>query len=168
MAGNDKKTLIIVESPAKAKTIGRFLGNGYTVEASYGHIRDLPDRADQIPERYKKEKWARLGVNIDKDVVRRVLGGHSTLAVMPTGAGKSLTYQIPARILPGTTLVISPLISLMKQVGFRSNGSKVLVEFPYDWRKDLFDLAHDLAARLDEIEADEPSGLAARVGDLRG
>ncbi|MGI8923539.1 MAG: type I DNA topoisomerase [Fimbriimonadales bacterium] len=60
------KKLIIVESPAKAKTIGRFLGNDYIVEASIGHIRDLPQNASEIPESVKKEKWARLGVNVDK------------------------------------------------------------------------------------------------------
>jgi DNA topoisomerase-1 len=54
-----------VESPAKARTIGRFLGNDYVVEASIGHIRDLPSVAGEIPEKYRKEKWSRLGVNVD-------------------------------------------------------------------------------------------------------
>ncbi|BDU75624.1 RecQ family ATP-dependent DNA helicase [Mesoterricola sediminis] len=49
-----------------------------------------------------------------EEVIRAVLSGRDCLAVMPTGAGKSLTYQLPARILGGTTLVISPLIALMK------------------------------------------------------
>ncbi len=60
-------TLVIVESPAKAKTLSRILGRGYTVEASYGHIRDLPEKADQIPSKLKKESWARLGVNVRQD-----------------------------------------------------------------------------------------------------
>ena len=55
--------LIIVESPAKARTITRFLGKEYKVTSSYGHIRDLPATASEIPARYKKEPWARLGVN---------------------------------------------------------------------------------------------------------
>jgi len=59
--------LVIVESPAKARTISRFLGDGYVVEASIGHIRDLPRVAAEIPEKFKKEKWARLGVNVDAD-----------------------------------------------------------------------------------------------------
>ncbi|MBX3096454.1 MAG: hypothetical protein KF812_06290, partial [Fimbriimonadaceae bacterium] len=59
------KTLVIVESPAKAKTIGRFLGGEYEVVASFGHVRDLPESAKDIPEEFKKEKWARLGVNVD-------------------------------------------------------------------------------------------------------
>lgn len=59
------KTLVIVESPAKAKTIGQFLGDQYVVEASFGHVRDLPNNAAEIPEEVKKEKWSRLGVNPD-------------------------------------------------------------------------------------------------------
>ena len=59
--------LVIVESPAKAKTIGGYLGKGYTVEASIGHIRDLPRNAKDIPAAYKGESWASLGVNTDHD-----------------------------------------------------------------------------------------------------
>ena len=47
-------------------------------------------------------------------IIDAVLAGRDCIGVMPTGAGKSLTFQLPARILPGTVLVISPLISLMK------------------------------------------------------
>lgn len=61
------KTLVIVESPAKAKTIGKYLGKGYVVESSIGHIRDLPRSASEIPERYKGEAWARLGINVEED-----------------------------------------------------------------------------------------------------
>ncbi|MCA8968372.1 MAG: type I DNA topoisomerase [Planctomycetes bacterium] len=61
------KALVIVESPAKARTLARFLGDGYHVEASIGHIRDLPESASEIPAKYKKEPWARLGVNIEND-----------------------------------------------------------------------------------------------------
>lgn len=61
------KPLVIVESPAKAKTIGRFLGPAFEVEASIGHIRDLPRSASEIPAKIKKEKWARLGVDVDHD-----------------------------------------------------------------------------------------------------
>ena len=60
-------TLVVVESPAKARTLERILGPGYSVEASYGHVRDLPSSADQIPESVKKEPWARLGVNLEND-----------------------------------------------------------------------------------------------------
>jgi DNA topoisomerase-1 len=56
---------VIVESPAKAKTIQGYLGDGYDVEASVGHIRDLPKRASDIPAKYKGESWSRLGVDVD-------------------------------------------------------------------------------------------------------
>jgi ATP-dependent DNA helicase RecQ len=61
---------------------------------------------------------------VQKDVVERVLAGRSTLAVMPTGAGKSLTYQLPATMLQGTCIVISPLIALMHDQlrAARTNG----------------------------------------------
>ena len=58
------KRLVVVESPTKARTIRKFLPSGYQVEASMGHIRDLPSSAAEIPARVKKEKWARLGVNV--------------------------------------------------------------------------------------------------------
>jgi DNA topoisomerase-1 len=61
------KSLVIVESPAKAKTIAAFLGADYIVESSIGHIRDLPRRASDVPLKYKKESWARLGVDVDGD-----------------------------------------------------------------------------------------------------
>ncbi|MEV6349825.1 type I DNA topoisomerase [Actinoplanes sp. NPDC051851] len=57
--------LVIVESPSKAKTIAGYLGPDYLVEASVGHIRDLPRNADEVPAKYKGEPWARLGVDVD-------------------------------------------------------------------------------------------------------
>jgi DNA topoisomerase-1 len=61
------KPLVIVESPAKAKTLGRFLGNKYRVEASYGHVRDLPESASEVPKEIKAKEWGRLGVDVDQD-----------------------------------------------------------------------------------------------------
>ena len=58
------KSLVIVESPAKARTIGKFLGSNFTVEASIGHVRDLPQGAKEIPAEFKGEDWAYLGVNV--------------------------------------------------------------------------------------------------------
>jgi DNA topoisomerase-1 len=59
------KPLVIVESPAKARTIGRYLGDEYEVQACVGHVRDLPESAAQIPASAKGKPWARLGVNVD-------------------------------------------------------------------------------------------------------
>jgi DNA topoisomerase-1 len=58
------KRLVIVESPAKARTIAGYLGPDFVVESSVGHIRDLPDSAAEIPEKYRGESWARLGVDV--------------------------------------------------------------------------------------------------------
>jgi DNA topoisomerase-1 len=61
------KPLVIVESPFKAKKIAEFLGSAYNVEASVGHVRDLPQGAAEVPAAYKKEPWARLGVDTEND-----------------------------------------------------------------------------------------------------
>jgi DNA topoisomerase-1 len=63
--GSTGKKLVIVESPTKAKTIRKFLGKDYMVESCMGHIRDLPQSSKDIPEKFKKFKWAQLGVNVD-------------------------------------------------------------------------------------------------------
>ena len=59
--------LVIVESPAKAKTIAGYLGTGYVVESSIGHIRDLPSSANEVPAAYRDEAWSRLGIDVDND-----------------------------------------------------------------------------------------------------
>ncbi|HXT49697.1 MAG TPA: toprim domain-containing protein, partial [Thermoanaerobaculia bacterium] len=59
--------LVIVESPAKARTIEKFLGKDYRVEASYGHIRDLPSSAAEVPAAQRKQGWAKLGVDTEHD-----------------------------------------------------------------------------------------------------
>jgi DNA topoisomerase-1 len=79
----DGRRLVIVESPTKARTIGRFLPKGYTVLPSVGHVRDLPQNAAEIPEQYRKEAWARIGVNVDKDF--------EPLYVVPPGSRKVIT-----------------------------------------------------------------------------
>jgi DNA topoisomerase-1 len=79
-AGKAKKggrSLVIVESPAKARTISKFLGSDFTVEASIGHIRDLPQGAKEIPEEYRQHAWSRLGVNVEN--------GFDPLYVIPPG-----------------------------------------------------------------------------------
>ncbi|MDH3679168.1 MAG: type I DNA topoisomerase [Acidimicrobiia bacterium] len=59
--------LVIVESPAKARTIAGYLGDDYMVESSIGHVRDLPKTAAEVPKSYKSEKWARLGIDVEND-----------------------------------------------------------------------------------------------------
>ncbi|MEX2285903.1 MAG: toprim domain-containing protein, partial [Planctomycetaceae bacterium] len=69
VAGKKLKGLVIVESPAKARKIGEYLGKDYRVMASMGHVRDLPANAAEIPEEIKQQKkpWASLGVNVEAD-----------------------------------------------------------------------------------------------------
>ncbi|MCO8122735.1 type I DNA topoisomerase [Stieleria sp. TO1_6] len=66
MAKSTGKSLVIVESPAKARTISKFLGSAYQVEASIGHVRDLPEGKKDVPEKYRDQPWAYLGVNVDE------------------------------------------------------------------------------------------------------
>ena len=63
---SDANTLVIVESPAKARTIERYLGDGYTVSSSIGHIRDLPASAAEVPKDLKGKSWATLAVDVDE------------------------------------------------------------------------------------------------------
>lgn len=77
------KSLVIVESPTKTKTIKKYLPAGYTVDSSMGHIRDLPSSAKEIPAKYKKEKWSNLGINVDE--------GFEPLYVTPSNKKKIIT-----------------------------------------------------------------------------
>ena len=86
-------------------------------------------------------------------IVEAVLGGHDVLAVMPTGSGKSLGYQLPAVMLPGTTLVVSPLISLMKdqvdELNRRGIPSRALHSMmPAESRREAIAAARDGRLRL--------------------
>ena len=75
-------TLVIVESPTKAKTIRNYLPKDFIVEASMGHIRDLPSSAEEIPADYKQYDWARLGVNVENDF--------EPIYVIPKGKNKKV------------------------------------------------------------------------------
>ena len=66
--------LVIVESPAKARTIAGYLGPDFVVESSIGHIRDLPQSAADVPAKIKGEPWARLGVDVDHDATDKDAG----------------------------------------------------------------------------------------------
>ena len=74
------KSLVIVESPTKTKTIKKYLPKGYTVDSSMGHIRDLPSSAKEIPAKFKKESWSNLGINVDD--------GFEPLYVVPSSKKK--------------------------------------------------------------------------------
>ena len=76
------KSLVIVESPAKARTIAKFLGPKYSVEASIGHVRDLPQGAKEIPKQFKEEDWAHLGVNVEDNF--------TPIYIIPTGKKKQV------------------------------------------------------------------------------
>jgi DNA topoisomerase-1 len=112
------KTLVIVESPAKARTIERILKSGYEVLASYGHIRDLPESADEIPEEIRKKKWGRLGVDTEGDfkpyyvvpsdkrkhvqALKAALKGASQLylATDPDREGESISWHLKEILKP--------------------------------------------------------------------
>jgi DNA topoisomerase-1 len=81
-SGGNGHALVIVESPAKAKTIGKYLGSGFTVEASIGHVRDLPQGAAQIPAQYKGEPWSNLGVNVNDNF--------APIYIVPPGKSKQI------------------------------------------------------------------------------
>lgn len=84
MAGSKYKALVVVESPAKAKKIGGYLGSDYIVLASVGHVRDMPSKAAEIPEEFKKVAWAKdLGVNVED--------GFKPLYVVPPEKKKTVT-----------------------------------------------------------------------------
>ena len=76
--------LVIVESPAKARTIAGYLGAGYIVESSIGHVRDLPRNAADVPASHKQEAWARLGVDTANDF--------KPLYVVPVDKKKQITH----------------------------------------------------------------------------
>ena len=107
----------------------------------------MDNRKREILERYFGYRSFRIG---QEDVVDALLSGRDALAIMPTGAGKSLCYQIPALMMDGATLVISPLISLMKdQVNaLTTQGVKAaylnrsLTDAQYD--KALYNMAHGM------------------------
>src|SRR4029450_6788776 len=112
------KTLVIVESPAKARTIEPILKGGYEVLASYGHIRDLPESADEIPDEIRKKKWGRLGVDTDGDfkpyyvvpsdkrkhvqALKAALKGASQLylATDPDREGESISWHLKEILKP--------------------------------------------------------------------
>src|SRR6185369_8470734 len=103
-----------------------------------------------------------------KEIIEALLAGRDCIGVMPTGAGKSITYQIPARVLGGMTLVISPLVALMKdqvdamsEVGLRATYLSATLD-PDERRQ----RTRDLAAGKYELCYAAPEGIEASVGRL--
>src|SRR5262245_28531027 len=112
------KTLVIVESPAKARTIERILKHGYEVRASYGHFRDLPEATDEMPDEIRKKKWGRLGVDTEGDfkpyyvvpndkrkhvqALKAALKGASQvyLATDPDREGESISWHLKEILKP--------------------------------------------------------------------
>ena len=78
---------MIVESPAKARKIGGYLGDDYIVEASIGHIRDLPQRAADIPKEVKKFPWSREDVDIEN--------GFTPLYVINPNKKQKVHHRLP-------------------------------------------------------------------------
>jgi len=91
-------TLVIVESPTKARTIRNYLPSGYRVEASMGHVRDLPQSASEIPEAVKGEKWAQLGVNVE--------AGFEPLYVVPKDK-KKIVKQLQDALKEADELILA-------------------------------------------------------------
>ncbi|MGE0040736.1 MAG: type I DNA topoisomerase [Vicinamibacterales bacterium] len=92
------KPLVIVESPAKARTLSRFLGDAYRVEASYGHVRDLPESAAEVPKEIKGEKWGRLGVD--------TVGAFKPYYVVPADKKKYVT-QLKAALKDASEVILA-------------------------------------------------------------
>ena len=85
----ESRVLVIVESPTKARTIAKFLPKGFVVKASVGHVRDLPNNATEVPAKYKKKPWGRLGVNVE--------GEFEPVYVIPKGK-KDLVKEMKAAV----------------------------------------------------------------------
>ena len=94
----EEKVLVIVESPTKAKTIKKFLPKNYMVEASVGHVRDLPQSASEIPKQLKGEEWAKLGIDTEH--------GFKPLYVTPKGKGK-LIRDLKKRLKEADRLLLA-------------------------------------------------------------
>ncbi len=98
MATKQKRRLVVVESPTKAKTIRGFLPDGYHVTASMGHVRDLPDSASDIPPNLKGEEWSRLGVNVAADF--------APLYIVP-GSKKKIVSELRSLLKDADELVVA-------------------------------------------------------------
>ncbi|HMK62540.1 MAG TPA: DNA topoisomerase, partial [Acidimicrobiales bacterium] len=138
------KPLVIVESPAKARTIAGMLGSDYVVESSVGHIRDLPRRAEEVPSAYRGEGWARLGVDVDngfkplyvvapekKDVVSRLKAlvkqaSEVYLATDEDREGESIAWHLSE--------VLAPTVPVKRMV-FHEITPQAIERAVQEWRE---------------------------------
>jgi DNA topoisomerase-1 len=162
------RPLVIVESPAKAKTIAGFLGRDYIVESSIGHIRDLPRSAADVPAAFKKEPWARLGVDVDNDFkalyvvskekrdqvakLRRLLGDASELylATDEDREGESIAWHLVE--------VLSPRVPVLRMVFHEITPGAIheAIEHPRELDRRLVD-AQEARRILDRLYGYEVS-----------
>ena len=162
------KPLVIVESPAKAKTIAGYLGGDYVVESSIGHIRDLPRSAADVPAAFKSEPWARLGVDVDNDFkplyvisrekreqvakLRRLVGAASEvyLATDEDREGESIAWHLAE--------VLSPRVPVMRMVFHEITPAAIraAIEHPRELDRRLVD-AQEARRILDRLYGYEVS-----------
>ncbi|MGA3214155.1 MAG: type I DNA topoisomerase [Acidimicrobiales bacterium] len=162
------KPLVIVESPAKAKTIAGYLGTDYVVESSIGHIRDLPRSAADVPAAFKAEPWARLGVDVDNDFkplyvvsrekreqvakLRRLVSGASEiyLATDEDREGESIAWHLYE--------VLSPTVPVLRMVFHEITPAAIrsAIEHPRELDRRLVD-AQEARRILDRLYGYEVS-----------
>jgi DNA topoisomerase-1 len=162
------KPLVIVESPAKAKTIAGYLGGDYVVESSIGHIRDLPRSAADVPAAFKSEPWARLGVDVDNDFkplyvvsrekrdqvakLRRLVAAASEvyLATDEDREGESIAWHLAE--------VLSPRVPVMRMVFHEITPAAIAsaIEHPRELDRRLVD-AQEARRILDRLYGYEVS-----------
>jgi DNA topoisomerase-1 len=94
-----RRRLVIVESPAKAKTIAGFLGRGYVVESSFGHIRDLPSKKTDVPPAQRERFGDPVGVDVE--------GGFEPLYVVPPGRAKDQVRKLKAALKDADELLLA-------------------------------------------------------------
>lgn len=95
------KPLVIVESPAKARTLARLLGDEYRVEASVGHVRDLPQNASEVPAAIKDKPWANIGIDVENDF-------HPYYVISRDKAGRIRDLRAAVKDVPEVLLATDP------------------------------------------------------------